>query len=166
MGSANILTDKQEKFVQGLMKGLSQREAYKQAYSTSKMKESTIDEKACILLKNDKVRARFEDLHGKVIAKAEEETIADAIEIMKLWTRISRGKEKDNTVVQEQEPIIGDDGKKKGYRTVSRVMEIPPSIKDRIKASELLGKRYGLDKAVKDMEDNKFEIEMVDADED
>lgn len=146
MGSANILTDKQEKFVQGLMKGLSQREAYKQAYEVEGIKDSSIDERACRTLRNPKVLARYEDLHSKVIAKAEEETIADAIEIMKLWTRISRGKEKDNTVVQEQKPIIGDDGKKKGYMTVSRVMEIPPSIKDRIKASELLAKRYGLDK--------------------
>ena len=37
------LTPKQEKFVQGIVSGkLSQREAYKQAYNTSRMKDKSI----------------------------------------------------------------------------------------------------------------------------
>lgn len=73
MGSANRITDKQEKFVQGLLKGLSQREAYKQAYDTSKMSNKIIDEKACRLFKNLKVRARYDEIHGKVVEKIERE---------------------------------------------------------------------------------------------
>jgi len=37
-----MLTPKQEKFVQGLFSGLSQREAYKQAYNAVNMKDTTI----------------------------------------------------------------------------------------------------------------------------
>ena len=41
-----MLTVKQEKFVQGLFKGLTQREAYKQAFNTENMKDATIDNNA------------------------------------------------------------------------------------------------------------------------
>ena len=56
------LTAKQEKFIQGIVSGLSQREAYKQAYNTNKMKNETVDNKAYILFKNDEVRARYNEL--------------------------------------------------------------------------------------------------------
>ncbi len=56
------LTAKQEKFIQGIVSGLSQREAYKQAYNTNKMKNETIDNKAYILFKKDEVRARYNEL--------------------------------------------------------------------------------------------------------
>lgn len=56
------LTAKQEKFIQGIVSGLSQREAYKQAYNTNKMKNETIDNKAYILFKKDEIRARYNEL--------------------------------------------------------------------------------------------------------
>ena len=56
------LTAKQEKLIQGIVSGLSQREAYKQAYNTNKMKNETIDNKAYILFKKDEVRARYNEL--------------------------------------------------------------------------------------------------------
>lgn len=77
------LTIKQEKFVQWLIKGKSQREAYKLAYDAKKMKDSVIDVKASQLLKQDKVRVRFEQLRGKVVAKAEEQAVITAVEIIK-----------------------------------------------------------------------------------
>ena len=39
-----MLTLKQEKFVQGLLNGLSQRESYKQAYECKNMSDKSIDE--------------------------------------------------------------------------------------------------------------------------
>lgn len=57
-----MLTAKQEKFVLGIVEGLTQREAYKRAYNTSNMKDKTIDEKACKVMATDKVRARFREL--------------------------------------------------------------------------------------------------------
>jgi phage terminase small subunit len=53
------LTIKQEKFAQGLFAGLSQREAYKQAFNCDKMTDKTIDEAACRLADNSKVTARI-----------------------------------------------------------------------------------------------------------
>ena len=53
------LTIKQEKFCQGLFAGLSQREAYKQAFSAENMKDKTIDERACVLAGLDKIKTRI-----------------------------------------------------------------------------------------------------------
>ena len=56
------ITTKQELFIQGLIKGYSQREAYKMAYEADNMKNETIDSKASILFKTEKIRARYEEL--------------------------------------------------------------------------------------------------------
>lgn len=68
------LTPKQEKFVQGLITGLSQREAYKQSYNTKNMKDKTVDERACRLFKEYKIKARYQELMNEHKDKA-------------LWTR-------------------------------------------------------------------------------
>ncbi len=60
------LTPKQEKYVQGLFKGLTQRTAYREAYGCKDWKESTIDERACVLAKNSKVSTRLTELQEKV----------------------------------------------------------------------------------------------------
>lgn len=60
--SKGKLTAKQEKFVQGIIAGLSQREAYKEAYNTENMKDSTIDSRASRLLKEYKISARYREL--------------------------------------------------------------------------------------------------------
>lgn len=56
------LTTKQENFVQGLVAGLSQRDAYKQAYKTDRMKDSTINVKASELAKDGKIAVRYREL--------------------------------------------------------------------------------------------------------
>lgn len=57
------LTPKQEKFVQALISGLSQRKAYiKAGYSTKNMTNKTIDETASRLFKNRKVYTRYNEL--------------------------------------------------------------------------------------------------------
>ena len=56
------LTPKQELFVQGIIAGLSQRQAYRQAYQAKKMKDETIDRKAFELANNGKIRARYREL--------------------------------------------------------------------------------------------------------
>jgi phage terminase small subunit len=79
----NKLTPKQEKFVQELIKGKSQREAYKAAYNASNMSDATIDSNACRLFKSSKVSARYIELHSKVIKRAEEKAIITAEEILR-----------------------------------------------------------------------------------
>ena len=59
---AGKLTIKQEKYVQGLFAGLSQREAYKQAYNAGNMKDNTIDRVAYDMANNPKITARLRQL--------------------------------------------------------------------------------------------------------
>ena len=57
------LTVKQEKFVQGIISGLSQRQAYREAYpSAIKWLDSSVDSKAVVLLQNAKVMKRYREL--------------------------------------------------------------------------------------------------------
>jgi phage terminase small subunit len=60
------LTIKQEKYAQGLFAGLSQREAYKQAYDCSNTADKTVDENACRLAADSKVIARIEELENEL----------------------------------------------------------------------------------------------------
>ena len=63
---ADKLTVKQEKYAQGLFAGLSQREAYKQAYNCENMKDNTIDARACELAKDSKIAVRLEELQNEL----------------------------------------------------------------------------------------------------
>ena len=56
------LTQRQEKFVRALIAGKSQRQAYKEAYNAANMKDKTIDERASVLFKNDKIKTRYNEL--------------------------------------------------------------------------------------------------------
>lgn len=79
------LTAKQELFVQGLISGLSQREAYKQAGYSSKMSDVSIDVEASNLLNNTKVSLRYNELLNEHKEKAlwtREEAVSDL-----LWLR-------------------------------------------------------------------------------
>ena len=70
-----LLTQKQEKYVQGLVAGLSQRQAYYEAYPNSKKwKPETVDNKASKLFKENEVLARYNELMEEHKNKA-------------LWTR-------------------------------------------------------------------------------
>ena len=71
------LTQKQEKFVQALISGKSQREAYKEAYNAANMKDTTIDKRACELLKNGKVAERYEELRAEEEARQREKYSLD-----------------------------------------------------------------------------------------
>lgn len=66
-----MLTKKQEKFVQELVKGKSQREAYKAAYNAAKMKDETIDAAASRTFKKYEVSARYNELMQKSVEKTE-----------------------------------------------------------------------------------------------
>ena len=64
---ADKLTVKQEKYVQGLFAGLSQREAYREAFPSSlNWKEETVDARACELAKNSKVVVRLAELTNEL----------------------------------------------------------------------------------------------------
>ena len=64
------LTTKQEIFVQRLIEGYSQREAYKFAYNCEKMKDESIDIEASKLFNNPKISLRYQELLDEYKQKA------------------------------------------------------------------------------------------------
>lgn len=86
-----MLTPKQEKFVQNLVKGMSQREAYKNSYNANKMKDDTIDKKASELFKKGEIRGRYDEL----VKRLEDTAIMDAKERMKWLTKVIKGDVKE-----------------------------------------------------------------------
>lgn len=66
---AQSLTPKQERYVQGLVSGLSQREAYRCAYKSERMKPDTIDNAASRLLKDPKITARYDELMTELASR-------------------------------------------------------------------------------------------------
>ena len=75
----NELTPKQEKFIQNIVSGMSQRQAYKEAYDAENMKDETIDAEACKLFNDHKIAIRYnelmEELKNKAIMTAQERMI-------------------------------------------------------------------------------------------
>lgn len=69
------------------------------------------------------------------MAEKESELIADQDEVLKYLTSVLRGQSRASVVVVEN---VGD------YTSEAREMEKAPDEKERLKAAELLGKRYGL----------------------
>ena len=71
-----------------LAKGKSQREAYRIAYPNSKKwKDNSVDNKACSLLRNVKVKARYEELMKEFLKPAIDD--AEAVRRMILETEIA-----------------------------------------------------------------------------
>ena len=56
------LTPKQELFVQGIISGLSQRQAYRRAYKAEKMSDAVVDNKASAIFNKGEVRVRYREL--------------------------------------------------------------------------------------------------------
>ena len=63
------LTTKQEIFVQRLLEGNTQAEAYRFAYNCENMKDKTIIEKASKLMAQGNIRARYEELLNELKQK-------------------------------------------------------------------------------------------------
>ena len=82
-----MLNAKQERFIQNIVKGMSQREAYKEAYQVN-YKDEAIDSKASALFNTDKVQKRYREL----MSKLEEESIMSAKERMIWLSDVVKGK--------------------------------------------------------------------------
>lgn len=122
-----MLTAKQEKFVQNIIKGMSQREAYKNSYDASKMTDKSIDEKASQLFKEVKIRSRYEELAKKL----EDESIMSAKERMKWLSKVISGE------IKEKVPMIVTD-KEGNTKTIEQ--EVPSKLKVKIEALDTLNK--------------------------
>ena len=104
-----MLTAKQEKFVQGLVKGLSQRQAYKEAYDAENMQDNSIDTEAWKLAQNPEISQRYQE----IMSKLEDEAIMTAKQRMIWLSDVVRGNIKHisyggNGEEYENEAYIGD----------------------------------------------------------
>lgn len=97
-----MLTVKQEKFVQNLIKGMSQREAYKKAYN-AKYKDEVIDVRACELFNSSKIQVRYKELMDQL----EDKAIMSAKERMKWLTKVVNGEiQEESKYFEDGEAII------------------------------------------------------------
>lgn len=65
------LTPKRESFAQAVASGMSQADAYRSAFDTSRMKPETVQQKASRLMADGKVRARVDEIRAPVVQKAQ-----------------------------------------------------------------------------------------------
>lgn len=138
-----MLTAKQEEFVQGIIKGLSQADAYRAAYPNQKCSDKTIWENASRLYNNTKVQARLTELRERLITP----TIMTAQERLELLTRMAKGEEPERIV-----QFI--DGERVEF-------EVPASLKLRREAIDTMNKMTGeyTQKIVADV-DTSFNINI------
>lgn len=80
-------------------------------------------------------RSGIKEYMQKRMAEKESELIADQNEVLRYLTAVMRGESTSEEIIVEG---IGDG------RSKARKLEKTPSEKDRLKAAELIGKRYGL----------------------
>lgn len=124
------MTEKQKIFADEYLIDLNATRAYRAAYPSAK-KDGVAAAAAVRLLKNVKIKKyiddRLEEIHN--------EKTADAQEVLEYLTSVLRGESTSEEIVIE--------GLGEGC-SAARTMEKGPSEKDRLKAAELLGKRFGL----------------------
>lgn len=101
-----MLTDKQERFVEELIKGKSQREAYKIAYDAEKMKDTSIDNKASELFKKVEIRGRYEELRAGSIAKSGDDAESMRAFIIEQLKKIASGELCESTTEYDAEGNI------------------------------------------------------------
>lgn len=124
------MTEKQKRFADEYLIDLNATRAYKVAYPNVK-NDAVAAAAAARLLRNVKVKNyiadRMEEIHN--------EKTADAKEVIEYLTSVLRGESTAQEIVVEG---TGDGCSE------ARTMEKSPSEKERLKAAELLGKRYAL----------------------
>jgi hypothetical protein len=74
-----MLTPKQETFVQKIIEGMSQADAYRSSYDTKRMSDNAIYREASLLVANPKVAQRLEELRGQ-LAKPSIKTAQERME--------------------------------------------------------------------------------------
>lgn len=124
------MTEKQKRFCDEYLIDLNGTRAYKAAYPSVKS-DNVAGANAARLLGNASVRAYLDER----LEQLRSERTATAQEVMEYLTAVMRGESTAHVVVVEG---MGD-----GY-SEARVIDKLPDEKERLKAAELLGKRFGL----------------------
>lgn len=141
------MTEKQRLFADEYLKDLNGTRAYKTIYTTIK-NDNVAAVRANTLLKHkdisDYISKRLEEIHN--------ENTADIQEVMEYLTSVLRG-ESASAVL-----MMSGNG-------MQKVTEKPPDEKERLKAAELLGKRFGMFKDNVDVTSNGKTVIVDDIDE-
>ncbi len=141
------MTEKQRLFADEYLKDLNGTRAYKTIYTTIK-NDNVAAVRANTLLKqkdiSDYISKRLEEIHN--------ENTADIQEVMEYLTSVLRG-ESASAVL-----MLSGNG-------MQKVTEKPPDEKERLKAAELLGKRFGMFKDNVDITSNGKTVIVDDIDE-
>lgn len=121
------LTERQQAFCEHYIKTLNATESYLKGYGEH-LSYNTAMTNGSKLLRNTKIR----DYIDYFLEDVKTERIADAEEVLELLSSIARGEAKGGGLkgVGGGEEVITED--------------IPPTIGERVRAAELLGKRYSL----------------------
>jgi len=124
------MTDKQQKFADEYIIDCNATRAYMAAYPNIK-KESAARANGSRLLTNANVRAYIDER----LAEISSQKTAEAQEVMEYLTSVMRG--------QSEAEIVVIEGYGDGCSEAKRMKKAPDE-KERLKAAELLGKRFGL----------------------
>lgn len=136
------MTDKQRKFCDEYLIDLNATRAYKAAYPHVKS-EGAVRACASKLLTKANIKTYIDEQLDKISS----EKTADAKEVMEYLTSVMRG--------ESQAEIVVIEGTGDGCSDARRMSKAPDE-KERLKAAELLGRRYGLFK-----ENVNLEVEPV-----
>ena len=101
-----MLTTKQEKFVEELIKGKSQRVAYRAAYNAKGLSDNGADVAACKLLKTPKVKLRYEELRAKADEHSGNEAASMRAFIIAQLQDIASGAAKDEIKDYDPEGVL------------------------------------------------------------
>ena len=124
------MTEKQKKFADEYLIDLNATRAYRVAYPAVK-RDETAAQSGSRLLRNVNVSAYI----AEQLEKLHDERTADAKEVLEYLTSVLRGESSAEVVVVEG---IG------GGCSSAKRMKKAPDEKERLKAAELLGKRYAM----------------------
>ena len=121
------MTERQKKFADDyLITGIAYKSAINAGYSEKYAKTNSHK-----LLENTRIKAYIEEK----LTKLESETVAEQKEVLEFLTETMRGEHQQEQVIMV--PTGNGRGKLEKVKTEAQ-------LKDRIKAAELLGKRYGI----------------------
>lgn len=125
-----MLNVKQEKFIQNIINGMSQRQAYKDAYNAN-YSDKSIDEKASTLFNSEKVQERYKEL----LKELEDKAIMSARERMIWLSDVINGNIKEIVAVQKTNCETGE--------SEMVETEFPSQLKTKLIALDTLNKMSG-----------------------
>ena len=102
---ATLDNARHERFIQNIVKGMTQRQAYRDVYENN-MTDKQVDEEACKLFNTPKVHQRYEEL----LEELEDKSIMSAKDRMKWLTEVIKDIQREETNIKMpdgQEILIG-----------------------------------------------------------